>query len=167
MPPGTGKDTSQGQVKRCWRCEKEKPKTEFHRGTSQCKPCKAAYRRQYYLQNKSREKALATAYQRKNPQYKRRWRQKNGRAWKAKRRATEKQATPSYHDPVMAEWQEFAIGEIYDLARLIQERTGRPIHVDHIVPLTHDKVCGLHCIENLQLLDARDNLSKGNSFEVE
>jgi hypothetical protein len=38
------------------------------------------------------------------------------------------------------------------------------VHVDHIVPLQNNLVCGLHIPCNLQLMDARENRAKCNSF---
>lgn len=71
------------------------------------------------------------------------------------RRSRIKFATPN----CLTELDELFLVEIYDLARL------RNMEVDHIIPLKHKLVCGLHVPENLQLLTKSENSSKGNSWK--
>lgn len=68
----------------------------------------------------------------------------------AKRRAIKKNATPKWANLE-------SIKEIY-------RNCPEGYHVDHIIPLQGELVCGLHVENNLQYLTATENLSKGNKF---
>lgn len=82
------------------------------------------------------------------------WREQNrGRvnAHTAARRARKRKATPAWADKTEIEY-------IYSLA---QEQG---LVVDHIVPLKHPLVCGLHVQDNLRCITAELNARKGNFY---
>jgi len=92
---------------------------------------------------------------------KKRWRATNPEkhcAGEAKRRAQKLFATPTW----LTVEHHAEIVLCYEEAFALKLYTGQDYHVDHIVPLQGKNVCGLHVPWNLQVILARDNLSKGN-----
>ena len=73
----------------------------------------------------------------------------------ARRAASQIRATPAWAN-------QFFIEEIYDLAQLRTRYLGVVHHVDHIVPLRSPLDCGLHVENNLRVIPAVMNISKGN-----
>lgn len=62
-------------------------------------------------------------------------------------------------------WADFSkIRQIYATARELQEATGVPHEVDHIVPLQHPLVCGLHNEFNLVPRTRAQNQAKKNHW---
>lgn len=68
-------------------------------------------------------------------------------------------ATPSW----LTEQHHEQIKEIYTHAKECGMLTGDKYHVDHIVPLQGESVCGLHVPWNLQVLPSDINIAKSNS----
>ena len=75
------------------------------------------------------------------------------RAKLARRRATKLNATPAWVDHEK-------------IAKIYAEAVRRKLQVDHIVPLNHPCVCGLHVPWNLQLLAESENNRKNNHFDI-
>ena len=71
------------------------------------------------------------------------------------RKAAKRKATPAWAN-------RFFIQEAYHLAKLRERFLGGKWHVDHVVPLVHGLVCGLHCEDNLEVIPASVNCSKQN-----
>jgi hypothetical protein len=102
-----------------------------------------------YEANKEIRKAAHSKWKRENPHLNR----EHVRARKAK----VMHATPAWASREK-------ILEVYKDAVQLTKETGVDHHVDHIVPLKHDLVCGLHVEFNLRPLPAFDNLSKKNRW---
>lgn len=143
-------------MKTCSTCKETKDYTEFYKGSryadghfGQCKFCVNEKRKE---RSESINAQNRHYYKTKRKQY---------YITKAHLRAKGvKQAKPKW----LTEEHEFFIEEIYSLRDLRTELTGVVHHVDHIVPLKGTDVCGLHVPWNLQVISAKDNLSKSNSF---
>ncbi len=79
----------------------------------------------------------------------------------SKRRAMKSKAVPKW----LTEDEHQEIKDLYEIARMFKLYTGQEYHVDHIVPLQGKNVCGLHVPWNLQVIPAKENLSKSNKLQ--
>lgn len=127
---------------------------------------RSAYSAARYKANKGALAAYAAEYRRKNKEkgadYLRKWRDSNrhrtalyGRTrYTLRSRAALWGASEDLEKP-------------YAEAKELCSATGVSYHVDHVIPLNHPKVCGLHVPGNLRAVPAAVNLSKGNRIPVE
>ena len=76
-------------------------------------------------------------------------------------RASKQKATPEW----LTDTHKAHMKRTYALSDMMTEATGVPYHVDHIVPLNGENVCGLHVPWNLQALRADLNMIKSNKYD--
>lgn len=124
--------------------EKSKRASKRYCSSEKCKTT----RKEYYKTDKGYEvkRKAGRKWQENNKAY--------GASKSAERRARKLQATPAWADMDL-------IKRYYDTAATMCD-----YHVDHIIPLQGKNVCGLHVENNLQLLPARLNESKGNKYPL-
>jgi hypothetical protein len=160
-------------MKQCSKCRCEKEDTAFYKCSfvksglsSWCKSCDAEKRVKYQSENKQKTSEYQKDYYKlhkdrisiRNKKVYDRDPKKHLIKW-SKRRAYKLQATPTWANHNYIEL-------FYRMANEESLRTGQFVEVDHIIPLKHSLVCGLHCEHNLQLLFKSDNRSKGNSYAI-
>lgn len=97
--------------------------------------------------NPEKRRLIASAWEKRNKDY---MNAKTARRYARKNKATLKSVTIKDIVP------------IYKKARLLTEKTGVQYHVDHIVPLFGETVCGLHVPWNLKIITAKENQIKSN-----
>ena len=102
----------------------------------------SSYKVKWYKENRQAKILQSRQWQKDNP--------KTHAAYKAKRRADKLSATPPWAD--------------LERIKRFYQNCPEGYHVDHIIPLQHPLICGLHVSENLQYLTAEENMKKGNRF---
>ena len=151
--------------KRCSNCKEVKPIKSFHIKTrtrsdgstytythSACKVCRNQKSVKYRKENKEAIRAY-----RKSPK----------RKADNKMRQKIKEIRKSH--PAVPNWltleQKKEIRKLNLKQKQIRDTQNKEYHIDHIVPLNGETVCGLHVPWNLQLIPEKENLSKSNNWE--
>lgn len=155
-------------MKRCAICKTELEESLFSKDRSRkdglsakCKPCaksiiqKRKDKDPELFREKSRDSMRKHRSQLSESERLSTWRRQ-----RADRRAAINKAKPKW----LTGSQKAHIKRTYRLAQIISEETNKKYHVDHIIPLRGDNICGLHVPWNLRVIPAESNLQKGNSY---
>jgi 5-methylcytosine-specific restriction endonuclease McrA len=96
--------------------------------------------------------------------YRKTWKERNVDAVRvdtSMRRRRHRDATPAW----LTEKERSVIRKLYGAARQMTRDTGIAHVVDHLVPLRHPLVCGLHVPWNLRVISAEENNHKHNHLD--
>lgn len=133
-----------------------------YKGNSGCVICARIRAKEWAAQNRGAVAKNSKKYADKNRATVnariKNWKEANQdkvRTQTATRRALKKQAQPMWVNSS-------DLLRIYGQAKRLSDMIGIVYHVDHIVPLQSESVCGLHVPWNLQIIPAWQNLQKQN-----
>lgn len=160
-------------MKKCTKCNDIKSYENFYKHSryldgygSYCKDCYSKYQKHYKVLNRNKIRERKKNWAKNNPEKVKRYDKKyleNNRAkintYNAKRRSEKLFASVNISN------DKHLINELYQDANDCQWLSELKLEVDHIIPLKHEKVCGLHVSWNLQLLTREDNAIKKNKFD--
>ena len=152
-------------VKTCTYCEIEKPFKDFHKGRgmhnlkSQCILCCKRHYDPIKARNSRRKHQMANReeYRKRSKNYDISHKPERA-AREAYRRAQKLKASPKWLTQVHKD----QIVALYKLREYLSVEKGIIYHVDHVMPLVSKDICGLHVPWNLQVIEAVNNLKKGN-----
>jgi hypothetical protein len=108
--------------------------------------------RQKYLENREYYLTKQSEWAKSNPHI--------VRCQSSQKRARRKNAAP----PWLNEAHKREIELMHLLAKALERDTGKRYHVDHIIPLKHKNMCGLHVPWNLRVIPEGENMKKNNKF---
>ncbi len=94
----------------------------------------------------------------------RNWHKVNWERTRGARLARNKERELRKRQAVPPWFEKQLVKEIYEKSAELTRETGILHHVDHIIPLRGENVCGLHCLANLQIIPWYQNLTKGNKL---
>ena len=152
-------------------CETIKPLADFYNEKKspdgkmrQCIQCNKTARSVYRQNNREKERVRNRIYGGNNKKLVQsrveRWRRNNPGKERAKKRMREVQKINACPPWARSGSVKKEILAHYLHAEWLESVTEEKMHVDHIVPLCSDFVCGLHVPANLMVLSAKDNICK-------
>lgn len=160
-------------MKLCCECRENKPFDDFHKSAKhggfspRCKPCNIKVAGEWYVANKDRKRAYdAARREAQRERYReasRRHRQANPgkkNADTSSRRRRLRTQMPVWTSPKKLKC-------FYESAMRVSVCIGIKHHVDHVIPLKNESVCGLHVPENLRVIPAVANMVKHNRYNIE